>query len=225
MLYRCLMFEATEITERMRAYQARAVLNRILEAQAALLSREELLKTVLKNVPAGVAMFDRDMHYLQVSDRFCADYGVDSSQVLGRSHYEFFPDIPGHWKESHRRGLEGETLRADEDRWDRADGTTIWVRWEIRPWKTASGVVGGILIFVEDITRRKQMEVALSDVSRKLIESQEQDRTRIGRELHDDVTQRLALLTVELDQLQKIPSQVQSRLRKLRKTTTELTHD
>jgi len=187
--------------------------------------QEEVLKIFVKDVPAGVAMLDRDMRYLQVSDRFCADYGIDSSQVLGRSHYEFFPDIPGHWKESHRRGLEGETLRADEDRWDRADGTTIWVRWEIRPWKTASGVVGGILIFVEDITRRKQMEVALSDVSRKLIESQEQDRTRIGRELHDDVTQRLALLTVELDQLQKIPSQVQSRLRKLRKTTTELTHD
>ena len=98
-------------------------------------SREELLKIFVKSVPAGVAMFDREMRYLQVSDRWCADYSVDSSQVLGRSHYELFPDIPQRWKEIHRRALEGETLRADEDRWDREGGTT-WVRWEIRPWKT-----------------------------------------------------------------------------------------
>ena len=79
----------------------------------------------------------------------------------------------------HRRGLEGETLRAEEDRWDREDGTTTWVHWEIRPWKTDSGVVGGILIFAEDITQRKEMENALSEVSRKLIQSQEQERARI----------------------------------------------
>ena len=125
------------------------------------------------------------MRYLQVSDRWCADYGVACSQVLGRSHWELFPDIPQRWKEMHRRALEGETLRADEDRWDREGGTTAWVRWEIRPWRTASGVVGGILIFAEDITRRKQMEEAISGVSGRLIEAQERARDRIARELHD----------------------------------------
>ena len=54
----------------------------------------ELLKSFVKNVPAGVAMLDRDLRYLQVSDRWCSDYSVDSSQILGRFHYEFFPDIP-----------------------------------------------------------------------------------------------------------------------------------
>ena len=193
--------------------------------EEAIRASEEHLRFFVKNVPAGVAMLDRDMRYLQVSDRFCADYGINCSQVLGRSHYEFFPDIPQHWKEIHRRGLQGETLRADEDRWDREDGRSTWVRWEIRPWRTAGGAVGGILIFAEDITHRKQMEEALTGVSRKLIESQEQDRARIGRELHDDITQRLALLTVELDQLQKAPSQIQSRLRKLQKEITEIAND
>ena len=179
---------------------------------------EELLKIFVKNVPAGVAMLDRNMRYLQVSDRFCADYSVDISQVLGRSHYELFPDIPDRWKEVHRRALEGETLRADEDRWDRKDGTT-WVRWEVRPWQTVDGVTGGILIFAEDITRRKQMEEALSNMSRKLIESQEQERTRIGRELHDDINQRLAMLAIGLEQLQDHPLKVPSRLRGLREET------
>jgi PAS domain S-box-containing protein len=175
--------------------------NRVLEKRTTeLQAREELLKIFVKNVPAGVAMLDRDMRYLQVSDRWCADYGVDASQILGRSHYEALPDMPDRWREIHRRALDGETLRADEDRWDRKSGTT-WVRWEVRPWLNVDGELGGILIFAEEITRRKQADEALSGMSRRLIESQEQERSRIGRELHDDINQRLALLAVELDRL------------------------
>jgi len=173
-----------DATERKRAEEALLELNSVLEAQTALLqSREELLKIFVKNVPAGVAMFDRDMRYLQVSDRWCADYSVDSSQILRRSHYEVFPDTPERWKEAHRRGLDGETLRADDDRWDRENRAPMWVRWEIRPLRTPSGIVGGILIFAEDITHRKQTEEAISGLSRKLIQSQQEERARIGREL------------------------------------------
>ena len=124
----------------------------------------------------------------------------------------------------HCRALNGETLREDEDRWDREDGTT-WVRWEIRPWKTPSGIVGGILIFAEDITQGKQIEEAISTMSRKLIEAQEEERTRIGRELHDDINQRLAMLAIELDQLQDNPSQFRGRVQELRKQTIEISND
>jgi PAS domain S-box-containing protein len=214
-----------DVTQRKRAEETRLEVNRTLEAQAALLqSREELLKTFVKNVPAAVAMLDRDMRYLQVSDRWCADYSLDSSQVLGRSHYEIFPDVPERWKETHRRALAGETLRAEEDRWDRK-GTTTWLRWEIRPWLNLEGVPGGILVFSEDITRRKQMEEALSRMSRNLIESQEQERTRIGRELHDDINQRLAMLAIELEQLQENPSEIRNRVQELRKQTIEISDD
>jgi len=215
-----------DVTEQKMAQEALSELNRTLEGQTtALQAREELLKIFVKNVPAGVAMLDRDMRYLQVSDRWCADYSVlDSSQMLGRSHYELFPNIPERWKEVHRRALNGETVRAEEDCWDREDGTT-WVHWEVRPWLNVDGLPGGILIFAEDITRRKQMEEALSDMSRKLIESQEQERSRIGRELHDDINQRLAVLAMDLEQLQDNPSHVQSRARKLHQLTVEISND
>jgi len=214
-----------DVTERKRAEEALLEVNRTLEAQATVLqSREELLKIFVRNVPAGVAMLDRGMRYLQVSDRFCADYSVDSSEVLGRSHYELFPDIPERWKEIHRRALAGETLRAEEDHWDRESGT-IWARWEVRPWQSADGSIGGILIFAEDITRRKHMEEALSSLSRKLIESQEQERARIGRELHDDISQRLAMLAIGLEQLQNNPLEVQSQVETLREETAAISRD
>jgi PAS domain S-box-containing protein len=215
-----------DITDRKRTEEALSEMNRTLEAQGSLLqSREELLKVFVKNVPAAVAMLDRDMRYLQVSDRWCSDYLPGRAQILGRSHYEIFPDMPEGWKEIHRRALQGETLRADEDRWDGQDGTH-WARWEVRPWKTPEGAVGGILILAEDITRRKQMEEALSDMSRKLIYSQEQERARIARELHDDINQRLALVAIGLDQLREkhkdLPSDVRGHMQELQQMTSDI---
>ncbi|MBZ5636173.1 MAG: PAS domain S-box protein [Acidobacteriia bacterium] len=133
-----------------------------------------MLNIFVKHVPAAVAMLDRDMRYLQLSDRWCADYSLQSSQILGRSHYEIVPDLPERWRQIHRRGLAGETLHAEEDRWERADGGTIWLHWEIRPWGSIEGLPKGILIFSEDITRRKQTEDMLREseaTTRALLET------------------------------------------------------
>jgi signal transduction histidine kinase len=62
-------------------------------------------------------------------------------------------------------------------------------------------------------------------VTRKLIGAQEQERARIGRELHDDINQRLAMLAVELEHLQDNPAEVESRLHELRKQTGEISND
>jgi signal transduction histidine kinase len=88
--------------------------------------------------------------------------------------------------------------------------------------------VGGILIFDEDITRRRQIGETLSDIPRKLIEAQEQERTRIGRELHDDIGQRLARLAVELQQLHEnalILPDVRSRMGEFEHRISEIAVD
>jgi len=73
------------------------------------------------------------------------------------------------------------------------------------------------------------MGPALASVNRRLIEAQEQERTRIARELHDDIGQRLALLAIELDQLRQyppdLPAEVRSRMGELRKKTSEIATD
>lgn len=137
--------------------------DRVRERTALLKTREDLLNTFVRYVPAAVAMLDRNMRYVQVSDRWASAYRMDRSQFEGNSHYDLFPEIPERWKEIHRRCLAGETLRSEEDRWVRQDGRVDWLRWEIRPWGDHDHKPAGILIFAEDITARKELEESLRE--------------------------------------------------------------
>ncbi len=88
-------------------------------------------------------------------------------------------------------------------------------------------MAGAVVAFV-DITARKLADAALASVSGKLIEAQEQERRRIARELHDDIGQRLALLAIELAQLQQSssnPSEFPGRIGKLQHPTSEIAAD
>ena len=131
---------------------------------------EERFRLFIENAPAGLAMFDREMRYLHVSRRWRTDFHLGERDLRGRSHYEVFPDIPEHWKEAHRRGLAGEVVREEADRYERADGSRYWLCWEIRPWHDKTGAVGGIVIFAEDITDRKRIEEELRQAKEKLTE-------------------------------------------------------
>jgi PAS domain-containing protein len=70
------------------AYIIHRVENEQSKIEEALRGSEELLKTFVRYVPAAVAMLDREMRYVQVSDRWCADFSLTSGEILGRSHYE-----------------------------------------------------------------------------------------------------------------------------------------
>ena len=140
---------ATETTERKRA-------------EAQLWASEARLRLFIENAPAGIAHFDREMRYVAASRRWLEDYGL-TGEVIGRLHYDLFPELPEAWKAAHRRAMAGETLRSEGERFDRADGSVQWVKWEMLPWRDATDGIGGIVIAAEDITARKQAEDALSE--------------------------------------------------------------
>ncbi len=101
--------------------------------------------------PAAMAMFDADIRYLAASARWRDTYRL-AGDVIGKSHYELFPDTPERWRQVHRRAMAGETLRAEKDAFTGPSGAVQWVRWEVRPWRHAHGGIGGVIIFSEDIT-------------------------------------------------------------------------
>jgi PAS domain S-box-containing protein len=126
---------------------------------------EERLRLFIDRAPAAIAMFDSEMCYLVVSRRFITDQfpgsGMEPANLVGRSHYELFPDWPERWREVHRRVLAGETLSADDDPFQREDGSCEWVRWEMAPWYRTDGMPGGAVLFSEVTTPRKRAEEAL----------------------------------------------------------------
>ena len=136
----------------------------------------EIFNLFIDHAPAALAMFDREMRYIKASRRWKEDYFIGDRDIIGVSHYELFPEIQERWKISHRRGLAGETIQVDEDRFERADGTCQWLRWEVLPWHLIDGTVGGIIIFSEDITRFKLVEDGIHSLN-AILEQRVAERT------------------------------------------------
>ena len=121
-----------------------------------LTSNDRRTKLLIKHTPAAVAMFDKQMRYINISNRWLEDYQLEGQQIIGRSHYEVFPDLPEQWKKIHQRCLAGETLSNKEDSYPRADGKIEWIRWEVCPWFESTNEIGGIIVFSEVITKQKE---------------------------------------------------------------------
>jgi PAS domain S-box-containing protein len=111
----------------------------------------------------------------------------------------------------------------------RADGTHRWIMARGEAQRDSTGHVAGLRGTVQDITERKLGEEALSSVNRRLLEAQESERQRIARDLHDDISQRLAVLVMALEQVKGLqpdaPGEVLSSLDALQNQTVEIAAD
>jgi PAS domain S-box-containing protein len=106
------------------------------------------------------------------------------------------------------------------------DGPVVWLEKSARGFFDERGKLLRMIGMVANITERKRAEAALASVTRRLIEAQEQERSRIARELHDDIGQRLAILAIKLTQLQQSPSsELTSLIGELQKQTSEIATD
>ena len=109
-----------------------------------------------------------------------------------------------------------------------ADGSRRWVTARGEVERGSTGDIVGLRGTVQDITARKHAEEALSNQSRRLLEAQEAERARIARELHDDISQRLALLSMALQELQQSadsPNDLRRSIAALSRQTGEIATD
>ncbi len=187
------------------ATSAAAVVISSAQKTESLRSSELQLRRVISEAPLAIAMFDRDMRYIVYSDRWLLDYGLGDRSLVGKSHYDVFPEIGDAWKAIHQRAIAGEPASADSDRFDRADGSTLWLRWDVRPWHDAQGSIGGIIISSEDVSarleaerRQREAHERMRSLAAHVEQAREAERARIARELHDELGQALTGVKIDL---------------------------
>lgn len=141
----------------------------LLHAQCQRQREGELrLRSFVEQSPVALAVLDRDLRYVTTSRRWRTDFKLGDGDLAGRRHYDVFPHLPQSWRDVHQRALRGETFSDELSSLVRQDGAVVWMRREVQPWRDASGEIGGIVIFVEDVTARKLSEDALRESQARL---------------------------------------------------------
>jgi len=104
-----------------------------------------------------MAIVDADMCYLAFSEKWISFYGLENMTLIGRSHYEIFPEISERWKKIHADCLAGKDQQCEKERFERADGTVMWLKWEVRHWLDDAGQIGGLMMSSEDVSYKTQI--------------------------------------------------------------------
>jgi len=123
----------------------------------------DLTQYIIEHSPSAIAVHDKNLKYVFVSKKYMDIYKVKDSDIIGKHHYEVFPDLPEKWKKVHQRVLKGAIESANDDPFHRADGTIDYTKWEARPWYAANGEVGGLIIYTEVINEWKNQIIALKE--------------------------------------------------------------
>jgi PAS domain S-box-containing protein len=122
----------------------------------------------------------------------------------------------------------GEGVHVNDEVLWRANGTSFAADYWSFPQRKGQEVVGAVVAFF-DITERKLAEDALRDMSGRLITAHEEERMHIARELHDDLSQRMALLSISLQRFEQgmldLSSKARQELHNIAEVVTEVSSD
>lgn len=199
-----------------------------MSSQALAPQGERLFRYLFEQASLGIAVEDIKGKVLLANPALCSILGYAPDELCGMHCSEFADreDSADDWAlfQKLRDGvIDHYSL---EKRYIRKDGRHVWGRLHVSLLKSNDPEGALVFAFVEDITDRKGTEEALFTMSRKLIQAQDDERTRIARELHDDIGQRIALLAAHIEQVMEDSRDSSSveidRLRDFRKQANEI---
>jgi len=145
---------------------ARDITN-IVEAEREINYRKELLQYIISHSDQAVVVLDKNLNYVYVSDKFCDLFKVNKD-IIGKHHYDVFPDLPQKFRDAHQKALKGETLSCDRDTFPRADGSIWHTRWSAQPWYDDKNNVAGIILYTEVIDHIVENEIKLENTINRL---------------------------------------------------------
>ncbi len=132
-----------------------------LRAEDELRLNEALLKLFVEHAPVAIAMLDSKMRFIQVSCLYLENWGLVGRDILKQVYYEVLPSTPESWRKAHQACLEGHAQRCDDDVVQTSSGVNRFYAWEMQPWREKGGHVGGLILFIQDVTPRRNAEEQL----------------------------------------------------------------
>ncbi|MEM7658748.1 MAG: PAS domain-containing protein [Bacteroidota bacterium] len=129
---------------------------------------ENRLAAFIQHIPMSVAMFDREMRYMMVSDQYLRDYRPEEEEIIGQNHYEVFPDVPANWREAHQRCLMGASESCEEDEYQTRSGRVLYIDWVVQPWFVQELEVGGLILISEIVNDRVEDKQKMAQLNREL---------------------------------------------------------
>ena len=184
------------------------------------LSPIELCSILISDAPVALAIFDRNMRYLAASRRWYEDYNITQSTIIGRNHYEVFPDLPERWKVIHQECLRGANKSNRGEVFNRQNGDQQWIAWEIQPWQLDihAPEPDGIIIFSENLTKlyhaqnaesalrvKMAVDTALTKASEQVLRAKNKFISNLAHEIRAPLNTILGWLQL----LRKTPSEIE----------------
>ena len=116
---------------------------------ASAVGRSLLVRSLMKNVPAAIAVLDRQMNYLAVSDYWIAGHKTaEGGNLIGKNHYVVRPDISPEHRAEHRRVLAGETIHSPRAYMKDTTGKIVPQMCVMCPWHKVDGTIGGMMLML-----------------------------------------------------------------------------
>ena len=170
------------------------------KAESVLRESEERFRVMADSTPSLVWMCDARGRIVYLNDRRIAFTGPEPNAGYGENWITYVhPDDVEHMLGKLYEALKIKQPFSQEYRLRRSDGVYRWMFDVASPRVNGDGSFGGFIGSAIDTTDQKLAQQALEKVSGQLIEAQEKERSRIARDLHDDICQRLALLSMEIE--------------------------
>jgi PAS domain S-box-containing protein len=199
-----------------------ALIVHIIAQRLRLAPAERRFRQAVNAAPTGMLMVNRQGTILLANRRMEQIFGYRIADMLGQSVEMLVPagsrEQHPNLRNSFFEAPEVRSMGADREIYgQRQDGSQFPVEIGLNPLQTDAGVV--VLASVTDVTDRRrseddlrQKQAELQELTGKLLTAQETERRRIARDLHDDLGQSLALLSVEMDLLRQKPPETSEQL-------------
>ena len=173
------------------------------------------LESAIEQSPAGVAIVDTDRQLRSINRAMLALLGLDANATTEPDLRKFLSNYKLYTKNGERIEFgigpltdaldRGKVTENFEFRLEHADGRSSWLRGSLGPIRASDGTVTGVTAILLDVTEEKHAAAAMHNLSRQLMMVQEEERTSLAYELHDEIGQHLTALNMNLHALKNDP--------------------